>query len=204
VSIDKCTNCRALLSPWEGYECLTCQGVWPWTNADMAVMVLEREAHAVGVYDIERGIKREFSTRVSRPSLQVVLSGDRRFCWAGKGRYGLLRHELFPGPRNLAGVAKFLLYAHDASLTTGMLAFVMKVLGYRFQDVSLSVALDKGAGAGLKRDGWSSWIYERSPSHRRALAQAGLGSQSDVDEVAETYSKRVANAIRERSRRLSR
>jgi hypothetical protein len=116
------------------------------TNADAGVRVLEREQRPIAVHDVARAIQRDIGKRVPVASLQVALSQDRRFCWAGKGLYGLFRHRLLPGPRSLGGIGKFLLYAHGEPLDAARLAFVMKYLGYRFQNPSLAVALSYEPG----------------------------------------------------------
>jgi hypothetical protein len=140
-----CIRCEAVLSPWEGSICLTCKDriVAPrnLASADAAVRVLEREERPIRVYDIARAIYRDLGRRTPVSTLQLVLSRDLRFCWAGKGLYGLYRHRLFPGPRNLAGLAQFLLFASGSAIHPEQLAFVMKFLGYRFQDQSLRTAL---------------------------------------------------------------
>jgi len=59
--------------------------------------VLEESDTALTVYDIKRSIRRDLGIDVSQETLQVSISGDRRFCWAGKGLYGLYRHGLIPG-----------------------------------------------------------------------------------------------------------
>ena len=140
-----CIACGADLGPWEAPSCLSCQFnallSWPIANSDAGVRILEREGGPLSIYDIQRGIRREFGKEVLRGSLTVSLSLDPRFCWAGKGLYGLYRHRLVPGPRNLAGVAKFFLYSFSDVLPLKHLSFLMKYVGYRFQDQSLVNAL---------------------------------------------------------------
>src|SRR5438132_331841 len=112
--IRKCGGCRAKLGPWEGEVCLTCchtRSPWSWTIADLGVLVLERETDPITAYDIRRMIIRNYQRDVMPGSLAVGLSVDRRFCWAGKSIYGLVRHRLLPGPRNLTDLGKFFLAA---------------------------------------------------------------------------------------------
>lgn len=143
--IRACKVCGAELGPWEAPSCLSCQHnippIWRMTNSDAGVRVLEREDGPLSVYDIQRGIRREFGKELLRESLAVSLSVDPRFCWAGKGLYGLYRHKLVPGPRNLVGIAKFFLYAYGDEMAIQQLSFVMKYVGYRYQDQSLVNAL---------------------------------------------------------------
>ncbi len=143
--IRSCNVCGAELGPWEASSCLSCQcdnpSVWTMANSDAGVRVLEKEEGPLTIYDIQRGIRREFGKDVLRGSLAVCISVDLRFCWAGRGLYGLYRHKFVPGPRNLAGIAKFFLYAYGDTLSLQQLSFVMKYLGYRYQDQSLVSAL---------------------------------------------------------------
>ena len=143
--IRACNVCGAELGPWEASSCISCRhgsrSFYGVTNSDAGVMILERELRPVTVYDIQRGIHREFGKRIHKESLTTSLSGDIRLCWAGRGLYGLYRHKLIPGPRNLAGIAGFFLYSHGSPLTIQQLSFIMKCVGYRYQDQSLLNAL---------------------------------------------------------------
>src|SRR5438477_118351 len=96
----RCRRCEAELGPWEGRMCLKCSSPGHTGRrlslADLALIALERADAPLSVYDISRTIQRDSGTQVHRGSLMVNLSDDRRFCWAGKGLYGLYRHRLFP------------------------------------------------------------------------------------------------------------
>src|SRR5690606_6146583 len=115
------------------------------TVADAAVRVLEKEERAIAIHDIARTMERDMEVCSPMPSVQVALSRDPRVCWGGKGIYGLFRHGLLPGPRNLVGVGLFFLLASQREVAVEKLAFVMKWRGYRFQDNSLQVALSNEA-----------------------------------------------------------
>jgi hypothetical protein len=139
-----CLRCNALLSPWESSLCLTCSNRKPPARVgipDAAVRVLEREESPVKVHDVSRAIDRDLGKPLAMASLQIALSQDRRVCWAGKGLYGLFRHGIYPGPRNLIGAALLLMHAHGEPVEVYQLGFVMKYTGYRFQDTSLLMAL---------------------------------------------------------------
>src|SRR5690349_5377825 len=99
--IRTCNRCRSELGPWEDDNCLKCDSFSPSFSsiADLAVLVLEQQAGAITPYDIRRMIIREFNREIIPGSLAVILSSDKRFCWAGKSIYGLFRHRLLPGPR---------------------------------------------------------------------------------------------------------
>lgn len=113
------------------------------TIGDLGVLVLEREERPLKAYDIVRSIRREFDLEVSESSLNVYLSKDRRFCWGGKGIYGLYRHRLFPGPRSIGDAALLFLYASREAMKPEVLAYVMKSEGYRFQNLSLTQSLGR-------------------------------------------------------------
>ena len=123
---------------------------WSLGTADLAVHVLEESDTALTVYDIKRSIRRDLDIYVSQETLQASISGNRRFCWAGKDLYGLYRHGLIPGPRSLAGIARLFLYSHGP-LRHAPLEFVMKYAGYRFQSASLNSTLNHDASCFLPR-----------------------------------------------------
>ena len=143
--IIECFVCGAELSPWVAAMCHSCQfsvpSNWYMGNPDAGVRILERSPGPLNIYDVQRGIRREFGWNVQRGSLAVSISADLRFCWAGKGLYGLYRHKLIPGPRNLAGIAKFFLYSWGDWASPQELAFVMTNVGYRFQGPFLALSL---------------------------------------------------------------
>src|SRR5688572_12465977 len=127
--IVSCEHCGAERGPWEQGLCPV-QAARPraLTVPDLAVGALEYSDHALTLYDIARSIRRDFGVTVNPATLQVSISNDPRFCWAGKGLYGLYRHGLIPGPRSLAGVARVFLFSHGP-LTHDELEFVMKAGG---------------------------------------------------------------------------
>src|SRR6516164_6775950 len=97
--IGTCDQCNAQRGPWEDAACpvIRAKHGGLLSTADLAVHVLEESDTALTVYDIKRSIRRDYGIDVSQETLQVSISGDRRFCWAGKGLYGLYRHGLMPG-----------------------------------------------------------------------------------------------------------
>jgi hypothetical protein len=145
MTLHTCNRCSAQLGPWENDRCLKCTGGRRDNRclsiADLGVLVLEREEAPLSAYDIRRVIHREMDEEVSAGSMLVSLSVDLRFCWAGKGVYGLFRHGIAPGPRSLSGVACLFLFANEEPMEPERLAFGLKYCGYRFQVPSLVSAL---------------------------------------------------------------
>ena len=88
--IQTCDRCNAQRGPWEDGACPVIRAQYGWflSTADLAVRMLEESDTALSVYDIRRSIRRDLGINVSQETLQVSISGDRRFCWAGKGSYG--------------------------------------------------------------------------------------------------------------------
>jgi hypothetical protein len=170
-----CSVCGAELGPWEGRRCISCAAPpqkHNGGNSEAALRVLERAHGPLSVYDLSRGIRRELELDVPLPSLNVVLASDNRFCWAGRGLYGLYRHGLFPGPRNLSGVARLFLYACERPLSVDALRFAMHQAGYRFHRQSLYGVLERDHLVG-----WTSRGYRIStePTVRRQLIASGTG-----------------------------
>src|SRR5690242_17970915 len=99
--IGTCDDCNAQRGPWEDGVCPVVRAKHGWflSTADLAVHVLEESDTALTVYDIKRSIRRDLGIDIGQQALQASISSDRRFCWAGKGLYGLYRHGLIPGPR---------------------------------------------------------------------------------------------------------
>lgn len=202
---NQCFQCAADLSLWEGESCISCVGTGGmryFSNTERALYVLETEDGPVGVYDVCRGIKREFDIEPSENSIRASLSSDLRFCWAGKSMYGLYRHRLVPGPRSLAGVAKFLLYSAGVPINNHFLAFLMKFLGYRFNEQSLRTALYYDLDvSSLGRDGY---LVGNSDDHARALNRLGFApSMSDFNRLADRWRGFIIEGLHEYKRRVS-
>lgn len=194
------------MGAWEGPACLTCRlprsRQSTASNADVALMVLEEAAGPLTDYDVARGIRTRFGRTVPRPSLRVSLSSDRRFCWAGKGLYGLYRHGLLPGPRSLAGVAKIILRAYGAPLDLRSLSFAMKHFGYRFGDVSLYYALARDSEVTLGPDRH----YCMSPNDKITSSLLELRcapNRAKLNDLLAQVSKRTSSALSELEKRLS-
>ena len=204
MKVHRCSDCVVSMSPWEAKRCLTCKLRTPWalSIADAAVFVLEKEQRPVTTYDVARGIQRELGREVSMSSLAATLAGDRRCCWAGRSMYGLYRHGIFPGPRNLSGVATLFLYSHRHPVRMELLAFAMQYAGYRFQHASLKAALRQDPNIGC--DGWLARITKPRKEVRGRLRWLGVSPTfRGVDSMAEKCGLLVDEAFSEYERRLA-
>jgi hypothetical protein len=199
--MNTCLGCQATIGPTEQRECPTyCRRRGgQLTNSDMAVFVLEASDEPLSLYDIHRGIQREFGWAPKRNSLNATVALDRRSCWAGRGLYGLWRHGLVPGPRKLADVARLVLYCHDQPLSLDELAFTLRHLGYRFQQVTLYRVLTTAPST--RRQGFAGYSVDRTPTDGTVL-RVGFGLGPAFEEVAERTRDGTLAALRERRKRL--
>jgi hypothetical protein len=215
MSKKSCSVCKAQLSAWEGSRCvahgLTKRDFQALSNADIVVAALEQQNDPLSLYDITRVVERDYARSLYRPSLQVCLSSDWRFCWAGKGLYGLYRHRLVPGPRNLRGIGSLFLYASGPEpVTLAALTFAMRWCNYQFADFSLLTAL-RGSGSVVARlRGWDStdaraWtLVGQTDKELRAYvrAQRFAPNEHALDSVVDRCRDFIAEADVERQRRL--
>jgi hypothetical protein len=179
-------------------------------NADLAVCVLEQQPKALSAYDITRVIERDYDRNVYLPSLHVSLSTDQRFCWAGRALYGLYRHRLVPGPRNLQGIGYLFLYASEGSITLDVLAFVMRWCGYKFSDTSLLGALRRHAPVQVRLGGdpgdaraWFIEVPDDARMRRHLEKQHFALRRGGVDAVVARCRSFIDEAKSERQRRLA-
>src|SRR5262245_33885643 len=98
-----CTRCGAELSDWElqdgallGVTPCWCAGLPRGVNkspANLAYQVLCDPALArpVKIHDVVRFVASRYARNPN--SMNVTLSQNKRFCWAGRGLYGLARHR---------------------------------------------------------------------------------------------------------------
>ena len=197
-----CTLCGSCdLGPWETSPCpsvLAARGRHL-GNAEAAVYVLERADGPLSIYDIQRGITREFGWEPHKPSLAASIATDLRCCWAGRGLYALYRHGLIPGPRRLVDVARVILMSQGTVLTADQISFAMRHLGYRFQQQSLVNALLKERS--IDRVAWRAWVLSADrPISDIRVAPTDTGR----DRVMEQVRQSVSSALVEQRRRLSR
>lgn len=201
-----CDTCEAELGPWENGTCPVFRRQRrpsaPLNNADAAVLVLEGSDVPLSVYDIQRGITRELGQTVNRGSLNVSLANDMRFCWAGRGIYGLFRHGLVPGPRNLAGIGRFFIHSHGSAITLADLEFVMKYAGYNFTRSSLTRALTDDPDVYWPT--WSECDVHRSPGATYQLRCTGIAPEHQTFlALIERCRDTIFAGLDERERRLA-
>lgn len=143
-----CSRCDAELSAWEVVEAddigvtpCWCEGVPQGVRRTLANVAYSELCHValaqpVKVHDVARFVEPNYRGN-PRYSINGALSMDRRFCWGGRGLYGLARHALIPGARNLADAAYAVLLAAPRKLHVEEVDFVMEQLNYRFNSGSL-------------------------------------------------------------------
>ncbi len=213
MSAKRCSVCGAELSPWEGTRCvwhgLDGRDVRHLSNADAATCVVEQQPTPLSAYDIARIMERDYRREIHRPSLYVSLSTDWRFCWAGKGLYGLYRHHLFPGPRNLQGIGSLFLSA-AAPMSLETLAFAMRWCGYTFADFSLLSSLRNHAPVAAQLTGadaadaraWFLSVPSESRMRRHLEVQRFVPKHQQIDGLIERCRDFIRDAEAERTRRV--
>jgi len=164
------------------------------------LIVLEETDQPLPYWDIRRLMKANGARSVNEASLKVQLANDKRLCWAGAGTYGLFRHGLVPGVRDLSRVGGIYLHAADNELNLVELTFVLRHVGYRFRDLSLRSALWRGVDLGIYRgEGVSSWRGSRdSRARQQAVARAmGLRRGSLFYAIVDRTTRQVRDGLQE-------
>lgn len=224
MSLPVCPACGRELGPWEASTCLTHlpslrEGSGfrrpppHWSIADLAVAALEGESGPVAIHDVQRVVARDLGRLVHAPTMNALVGTDRRFCWAGKGVYGLFRHDLLPSVRTLSGLARFVLASYGGPITLSDLSFVLKWSGYRFQDVSLQGALLRDAANVGIRFSYSPSSFERTvrilaarDERRAIIRELAIPDPANgtwpATLLTERWRERVASGLEERQRRL--
>jgi len=191
--ISRCRHCRAELGPAEDLAgCLTCRHVSLTSNPDRVVAVLETAEAPLAHWDVKRLLDRD-GKRTRTSSLMVWLSSDSRTCWGGPGIYGLYRHGLLPGVRDMGTAAAVYIHAIDQKLTQDEARFVLQFAGYRFQSTSIYIALRRAEDEGLLRR-VSGWFM---PSRRSMGPVLGLVHRDDTDAVMKRAARQATQALRQ-------
>jgi len=214
--ITNCPHCDAALGPWEDSTgCRTCIGRSDRSIADRAVTVLEQTSVPLAWWDVKRLLDRDLSPIVHPGTASQVLADDLRTCWGGRGIYGLFRHGLLPGVRDLGRVAGVYVHATDRRLSLDEIRFILREAGYRFSPASVEPALWRVSNLGLFRtvQGWSSsgtwcthWEGSRENVRRqRAVADAlRLGRRGpDLRAIVTRCADQADAALKERAQRLA-
>jgi hypothetical protein len=190
--ISQCPYCGAELAPTEDPKgCLSCRGASLRTNPDRVVAVLERADVPLAHWDVKRLVDSNGHRPVNRGSLLVWLATDQRACWGGPGIYGLYRHGLLPGVRDLGSAAAVFIHAAETDLSQDEARFVLQHVGYRFQSSSIYLALRRVEEEGLLTRDWGRF----SPSRRSMGPVLGIRHRHEVDAVMERAAHQVADAL---------
>jgi hypothetical protein len=165
-----CPRCGAPLGPTESrLGCVGCREAVHDGRA-RTIAVLEQSQVPLPYWDVKRTLARGDAPPVQEATLLSGLASDLRACWGGRGIYGLYRHGLVPGVRDLAAVAAVYLFATERALHYRELWFVLRETGYRVEPESVYYALRRAARQDLVQRRGQRW--ERPP--RRALPAASI------------------------------
>jgi hypothetical protein len=205
-----CSSCGAVVGWAEPDPCGACNEVSRWHAAatDRLYQVLcQFDVRPARIADLHRVAKVESADGVSYygyavGTANIYLPQDPRFCWAGRGIYGLARDGLLSGPRNLAEVAVLVLCAAEAAQTPDRLEFVMKRMGYRFELSSLVNAMARTTWFKPQRWGGVTWDVNRGRDARNGYRVAidhrwpTRRFESDLEQLTD----RVAQLLEERAK----
>ena len=142
TELDRCTTCGAVLAPWEKGRC-ACTGPRSGTIREVLYSIACTARQPLHARDFVRNAERDHGLPFNMGTAVVMLSTDFRFCWAGRGLYGLYRHGPLPGPRKLREATRIVLLAAGTPLSHEAVDFCLKRLGYRFSTASLRQAVAK-------------------------------------------------------------
>lgn len=160
-----CPNCGAVLSQWE--KRCACDGPWASTIREVLYAVACAAEGPIHVRDFVRNARRDFGLYLTNPTANATLGPDRRFCWAGKGLYGLFRHGPLPGPRNLEEAARVLLVAAGEPLSGKVVHYCLKRMGYHYNEASLQNAVARSNS--ISRDWYGVWSHPQGEAAERDL-----------------------------------
>jgi len=164
-AVTKCAACGAKLAPWERGQC-ACRGPRLETIREVLYAVACGASSPLHARDYVRNAARDYRFVLTEATAIASLAPDPRFCWAGRGLYGLFRHGPLPGPRTLLGASRFILFSAGAPLGEDALDFCMKRFGYRYNVASLHNAITWSFEI-VRRNGW--WDHARDEEAKTAL-----------------------------------
>lgn len=200
----RCDKCRNLLGPWEVHRggC-ACRGTKSPIHRDTLYAVACSAPRPLPVHDFRRLANEDYGAVMNRSTALATLASDRRFCWSGQGTYGLYRHGILPGARNLEEVARLVLTA-AGDLHIDTVDFVLKQLGYRFAVGSLRNAVGR-SDAITWRSHW--WSHPQGDQARRLLrrdiAVVPERQRAEFDEIILRLEHKVRQHMATRESRLS-
>jgi len=159
-------------------------------NPDRVVAVLENADVPLAHWDVRRLLESNLRRPVHPGSVQVWLNTDPRTCWGGPGIYGLYRHGLLPGIRDLGTAAATYIHASEA-MSQDEARFVLQHVGYRFQSSSIYLALRRVEDEGLLTRDFGRWAAtNRSLSHR-----LGVRHSDDLHAILQRASDQAIDAL---------
>ncbi|MFJ9980137.1 hypothetical protein [Streptomyces cyaneofuscatus] len=131
-------------------------------------------ASPLTVVDAARLARLAYGKDIPEKSATTIMAGDRRFCWAGGGRYSLYRHGPLPGPRTLAGASRLTLHASSRPLRLPEIDHWLAGLDYTYKTRWLAHAIGK-----------SQWMVVGGDGYVR-LESAALGEDQLRREITPT------------------
>lgn len=202
--LQRCRSCRSLLGPWEQYYggC-ACRGPASETHRDTLYAVACAAKQPLPVHDLVRLAQQDYGDVMNQSTGFAVLAPDPRFCWAGPGAYGLYRHGVIPGPRNLEQTARLVLAA-AGNLHMDAVDFILKQLGYRYSFGSLRNAV--GRSDSILWDGhW--WSHPTGEGAMRLLQRdipvVPPFQDSEFNEIIRQLERQARKHLATRESRLS-
>jgi hypothetical protein len=189
-----CPHCHAELGLSEDPAgCLTCRRVPLVSNPDRVIAILERADTPLAHWDVKRLLDQN-GRRTKKGSLMVWLSTDLRACWGGPGIYGLYRHGLLPGVRDLGSAAAVFIHAADEPMTQDEARGILQHVGYRFQSTTIYLALRRVEDEGLLQRDVAGWW---GPTRRSMGPVLGLHHREETDAVLHRAARQARRALAE-------
>ena len=199
-----CGKCRSLLGPWEVHRggC-ACRGPASQTHRDTLYAVACTVEKPLPVHDLLRLAYQDHGAVMNKTTALATLAPDPRFCWSGPGTYGLYRHGILPGPRNLEEVARLVLTA-AGDLDMDAVDFVLKQLGYRFAVGSLRNAIGRSQVITWRGYWWSHPQGDQARQLvRQDIAVVPERQRAEFDEIIVRLERQVEKHLATRESRLS-
>ena len=202
-ALTTCARCGAVLSAWESSGC-SCNGPRFRTNREVLYAVACSVSEPLHARDFVRIAERDHRVHLGTATAVATLAPDPRFCWAGRGLYGLLRHGPLPGPRNLEQATRVLLVAAGHELSIDVVDFCLKRFGYRYNVASLRNAVAQSLN--ISWNWLGQWDHARGEQAERELrGEVPIVPQRQLAawiQLRDRTAVQVAAAIEDRATRL--